>query len=169
MEAFGGLAGIGALMAGLGFAFAQFKAGGNKAKDELIATLKETAVAEREKAAQLAQEKNIIIASHQTQINSLNEKIGKLQGLYEAAEQRNKEYLSILQGRAPEQTEFMKFVTTVATNHVSYMKETSVILKDVKEFMEHMKDNGYVMHRVVKSTKGRPVKLQTDGDGATVE
>lgn len=147
-------------MAGLGFAFAQFKAGGSRAKDELITTLKETAVAEREKAAQLAQEKNLIIASHQTQINSLNEKIGKLQGLYEAAEQRNKEYLSILQGRAPEQMEFMKFLTTVATQHVEYMKETSIILKDVKGFMESMKDNGYVMHRVVNSKKGKPVDLQ---------
>ena len=42
LNVFGGFAGIGALMAGIGFAYAQFKSGGSKAKDELIATYKET-------------------------------------------------------------------------------------------------------------------------------
>lgn len=140
-------------MAGLGFAYSQFKAGGGKAKDELITTLKETVTIERDKGSRLAEEKNMLIASHQTQINTLNEKIGKLQGLYESAEQRNKEYLSILQGRSPEQIKFMDYITKVADQNTIYMKESTTILKDVKDFMENMKANGYVMHKVVEKPK----------------
>jgi len=117
-------AGLGTLIAGIGFAYAQFKSGGDKAKDDLIDTLKETALVEREKATRLAEEKATIVGSHQTQINELSNKIGKLQGLYEAAEANKKEYLSILQGRDPQQKVFME--------------ETTRILVEIRMFMEKL-------------------------------
>lgn len=145
MEAFGGLAGIGVLFGGLGFAYAQFRSGAGKAKDELISTLKETATAERDKAAQLAKEKVEQSQFHQTQINQLNEKIGKLQGLYEESKDRNKEYLAILQGRDPDQKKFMEIMSQAITEGAKvnaeaqkYMKDTSQILDEIKTFMKIM-------------------------------
>lgn len=136
MEAFGGLAEIGVLFGGIGFAYSQFKSGSVKAKDELIATLKDTALAEREKASQLAKDKIEQQNFHQTQINQLNEKIGKLQGLYEESKDRNKEYLAILQGRNPEQQKFMEYLTQVASESAKYMKESSEILRKINNHIE---------------------------------
>lgn len=101
LSIFGGLSGIGVLAAGFGFAYSQFRSGGSKAKDELITTLKETAQVEHAKAVRLENEMQTLTQSHQTQLNELTIKIGKLQGLYEASEANKKEYLAILQGRDP--------------------------------------------------------------------
>lgn len=137
--------GLGTLIAGIGFAYAQFKAGGDKAKDALIDTLKEQAVAEREKAARLAEEKVTLVDSHQIQINELNNKIGKLQGLYESAEQSKKEYLAILQGRDPAQQKFMEIVMKqieenqkVQPAAAKYMEDSIKILSEIKTFMENL-------------------------------
>ena len=133
MEAFGGLAGIGVLVGGIGFAYSQFRLGGSKAKDELITTLRQTAEAEREKARQIEADKVKQQQFHQKQINQLNEKIGKLQGLYEESKERSKEYLTILQGRSPEQVKFMETMTTFATEFTTYMKSTNKVLTDLSE------------------------------------
>ena len=145
MDAFGGLAGIGVLFGGLGFAYAQFRSGSGKAKDELIGTLKDTITAERDKAEQLAKEKVEQQNFHQTQINQLNEKIGKLQGLYEESKERNKDYLAILQGRDPEQKKFMEIMSKAIVDGAKmnseaqkYMKDTTEILDEIKTFMKIM-------------------------------
>lgn len=140
--------GFGTLIAGIGFAYAQFKSGGSKAKDDLIDTLKETALVEQEKADRLEKEKAILVGSHQAQLNELNNKIGKLQGLYEAAEKNRAEYLSILQGRDPGQQEFMKFMMEAAknTNRLTsdanrYMADTIEILGEIKIFMQNFNNS----------------------------
>lgn len=138
LNIFGGFAGVGVLAAGLGFAYSQLRLGASKAKDDLIDTLKETAQAERKKAENLAEEKVTLVASHQQQINELNNKIGKLQGLYEANENQKKEYLAILQGRNPEQEKFVQYITKVASESAKYMKDSSEILSDIKTFMALM-------------------------------
>lgn len=142
LNLFGGFAGLGVLMAGIGFAYAQFKSGAGKAKDDLINTLKESIDAEKAVAERVSKEKNEILASHQLQINQLTEKIGKLTGLYEASEARNKEYVAILQGRSPEQKQFMEFMVNAATESSKttlaaqdYMKNTAEILSEIKTFM----------------------------------
>lgn len=143
-------AGLGILVAGIGFAYAQFKMGEGKAKDSLIVTLKEAVDAERDKAARLAEEKSNLMNFHQAQINELNTKLGKLQGLYEASEKSKKEYLEILQGRDPTQKAFMEFMTqtTKSTNEVAvvaaeYMKDTIKILSEVKDFMQALNEKSY--------------------------
>lgn len=172
LNLFGGFAGIGVLAAGLGFAYAQFKAGAGKAKDDLINVLKETAAVEHDKAERLDGEKTALLANHQVQINQLTEKIGKLQGLYEAAEQRNKEYLAILQGRSPEQMKFMELLTNAAIENnknivdtKKYMADTASILNEVKTFMATMnaeiaKGNHFnqQVEEATKSGDGEPLR-----------
>lgn len=138
LNIFGGFAGIGVLAVCIGFAYTQFKSGAGKAKDDLVETLKESLSVERDKVKMLTEEKNTLIVSHQQQLNAMNEKIGKLQGLYEASEKRNKEYLEILQGRSPEQTQFMELMTKTSRDASIYMRETSTILQDIKTFMGSM-------------------------------
>ncbi len=108
MDAFGGLAGIGVLCGGLGFAYSQFKSGSNKAKDDLVQTLKDALEIEKAKVFQLNEEKNMLQKAYQEQINVLTMEVGKLKGLHEANERKIKEYTDILQGRSPEQKKFMK-------------------------------------------------------------
>lgn len=140
LNIFGGFAGIGALTAGLGYAYSQFKSGGSKAKDELIATYQETIKAEREKVQVLTTEKTTLMGSHQEQMNILNGKIGKLEGLYEGALQRIKEYTEILQGKSPEQTEFMKLMVETARSATEYMARSSSILAKVSEYVDERQE-----------------------------
>lgn len=158
------LSGIGILAAGLGFAYSQVKIGSVKAKDELIVTLKETAVVEREKAARLADEKTTLIQSHQDQINQLSKEIGKLQGLLQANEVKIKEYTDILQGRSPEQTKFMEYMTQIAADSSKYMRDSSGVLNEIKTFMALM--NGEIakgnmfnkeIELATRSGKGKPL------------
>lgn len=172
LNLFGGFAGIGVLTAGLGFAYAQFKSGAGKAKDDLIAILKDTAKVEHDKAERLDGEKTALLANHQEQINQLTEKIGKLQGLYEAAEQRSKEYLEILQGRSPEQTKFMEALLKAAAESgkttkdaKDYMETTAKILNEIKIFMAMMNaeiaKGNYFNQQVEEATKsgdGEPLR-----------
>lgn len=122
LNTIGGLPGLGLLLAGTGFAYAQFKQGGSKAKDDLIDTLKETAMVERDKASRLAEEKQILIKNHQDQINELNKQIGVLQGRADANEKKMNEYLEILKGQSPQQITFMKQTTEILDKIASYMK-----------------------------------------------
>lgn len=162
LNIFGGLAGIGTLAAGLGFAYSQFKSGSNKAKDDLILTLEKTAKEARETATRLAEEKSTLIKSHQDQLTELNRKLGVLQGQAEANEKKMNEYLSILQNRNPEQTKFMEIMVNAAKSSNSmlpssqrYMRDTTkilkesiIVLKDIKEFMGQMRANGYLVKKV---------------------
>lgn len=151
LNIFGGFAGIGVLAVCIGFTYTQFKSGANKAKDDLVDTLKESLEVEKDKVKMLTEEKNTLIVSHQQQLNVMNEKIGKLQGLYEASEKRNKEYLEILQGRSPEQTQFMQLMTTTSRDATIYMRDTSVILQDIKKFMGSM-NNAIAQDNLFKKT-----------------
>jgi len=126
LNLFGALSGIGVLCAGLGFAYSQFKAGASKAKDELVDTLKETALAERAKSNQLTEEKSTLIKSHQEQINELNLKLGVLQGKAEANEKKMHEYLEILQNRDPD--------------YQNYMKQTTETLVEIRNFMRKLNE-----------------------------
>ncbi len=133
LDGFGGLAGVGILMAGAGFAWAQFKSGASKAKDDLIDTYKETVEADSKKISILTSEKTTLITDHQKQINEMNVQLGKLQGLQEANEKKIEEYLSILQGRNPEQVQFMKFMVTNMTECAKYIKESRTMFAEIKE------------------------------------
>ncbi len=170
--------GIGIFVAGIGFAYAQFKTGANKAKDDLVNTYKEQLEIEKEKTKQLLIEKDTLVQSHQRQLNELNEKIGKLSGLYEGAELRNKQMTDILQGRDPSNMEFMKqqgeFMTVVlkqieensktAPAATAYMAQSIKILGEIKNFMETLNNKSNktqdFIHNIEDATDsqtGKPV------------
>ena|SRR5258708_23003514 len=149
-QIFGILAGVGITAAGFGFAYTQFTSGGNKSKDELIATLKETALAEKDKADRLAAEKTIIVISHQQQITDLTEKMGKLQGLFEASENQKNEYRSILQGMSPEEVQYRKDMRSFTSGVAQYMKDSSEVFVGMKEFLTKMSE-GIVQNNIFNS------------------
>ena len=128
-------AGIGLLIAGIGYGYAQFRTGANKAKDELVETLEKQLEIEREKTKQWEAEKQTLVASHQTQLNKLTQDVGKLQGLNEANEKKIKEYQDILQGRDPAQQKFMEIVLKAIEANQSFMEKTTDILSEIKIFM----------------------------------
>lgn len=130
------LSGIGVLMAGLGFGYSQFKSGSGKAKDDLVETLEKQLQIEKETTKQLEMEKTTLINSHQEQLNTMRQELGKLQGLHQANEQKIKEYTELLQGRSPDQEAFMKLLTQSATDGADYMKKTSVILDRISRNLD---------------------------------
>lgn len=133
------LSGLGILASGIGFGYSQFTSGGGKAKDDLISTLKETVIVEKDKAERLVAEKATLINSHQQQINELNKQLGILQGTIAANDAKLQDYTKILQGRSPEQTQFMKTMITVAQEATKYMKESSKDLKEIKQGLAKIK------------------------------
>jgi hypothetical protein len=131
-------AGVGVLLAGVGFAYSQYKTGSGKAKDDLIATLEKQYQIEKEKTKQLELEKTTLISSHQTQLNEMQLEIGRLKGLHEGNEKKLKEYTDILQGRSPEQTEFMKLMTSAARDNANYIKASSAVLKKINDRIDKL-------------------------------
>ena len=148
LDLFGGLSGVGVLAAGFGFAYSQFKAGGGKAKDDLVATYKDQLALEKEKTEQLKLEKETLVQSHQGQLTELTKQLGILQGTVQAQDKKIKEYTEILQGKSPEQTKFMDVVLNEIkknqTNGIEaqkYMRDTANILKDIQLQLKKM-NNG---------------------------
>lgn len=131
--------GLGTMIAGCGFAYAQYKTGGDKAKDNLIETLRATAEAEKAERVRLAEEKTQLVNSHQGQITQLTKDLSELKGRFDEQTKRANEYKEILQGRSPEQTEFMEFMTQVANDSAKYMKESSNILKEIQKEIKSIK------------------------------
>jgi stress response protein YsnF len=132
---FGTLAGVGVLTAGIGYGYAQFRTGANKAKDELVQTYKEQLEIEKEKTKQMLIERETLVQSHQNQLNKLTQDVGRLQGLNEANEKKIKEYQEILQGRNPEQIEFMSVVIQSVKDNQIFMKQTVDTLTEIKTYM----------------------------------
>jgi hypothetical protein len=143
--------GLGTLIAGCGFAYAQFKTGGDKAKDDLIETLRATAEAEKAEKTRLASEKTELIASHQVQITQLSKDISELKGRFDETQKRANEYKEILQGRDPAQQKFMEVVLKQIEEGQKqspavqqYMRETAEILKEIRDFMQKLNEKGVV-------------------------
>lgn len=140
LNIFGGLAGLGVFAASIGWVFVQFRSGGVKAKDDLIATLKEALLVETDKNKKLVEERTQLITSHQEQINVLNKQMGVLEGKLDSAEKKIDEYKELLQGRNPDQVKFMEYLTDTASQSAKYMessskymKESSRLLKDISQ------------------------------------
>ncbi len=115
---------IAIILAGVAFFFTKLRELKENASRELIDTLKETAVAEREKAERLRQENKEQLLEHQGQIAALEKQINDIKlelmaikAQAESAEKSNQEYLKIIQGVNP---------------------EMKAILTDIRDFMKSL-------------------------------
>jgi len=99
--------GAGALFVGVGYAYSQWKAGGDKYKDNLIDTLKESVSVLEEKNKRLSEEKSLLIQSHQQQLTDLTRQFSEMKGRFEEQQKTNEQYKLLLQGRDPEQAKIM--------------------------------------------------------------
>lgn len=115
---------IAIILAGVAFFFTKLHELKEKASRELIDTLKETAIAEREKAERLRQENKDQLLEHQRQIAALEKQINDIKlelmaikAQADAAEKSNQEYLKIIQGVNP---------------------EMKAILTDIRDFMKSL-------------------------------
>src|SRR3990167_2687027 len=107
--------GLGTLIAGIGFAYAQFKSGGDKYKDNLIDTLKESVAILEEKTRKQSEEKSLLVTSHQTQLTELSKSLGVLKGRFDEQTRQIEMYKQLLQGRDPEQTKVLQEVHDLLT------------------------------------------------------
>lgn len=114
------LIGLGTLIAGIGFAYAQFKSGGDKYKDNLIDTLKESVAILEDKNKKQSEERTLLINSHQSQLTQMAKEIGELRGQLHVYQEKSRDYKEILQGRDPEQT---------------------ALLKEIRELLKYFKSN----------------------------
>lgn len=93
--------GLGTLIAGIGFAYAQYKTGGDRYKDNLIDTLKDTAEVERSERERLTKEKTELLISHQGQINELTKQLSELKGRFDEQVKKANEYQALILNRDP--------------------------------------------------------------------
>ncbi len=99
--------GLGTLIAGMGYAYSQYKTGGDKYKDSLIETLKESIAVLEEKNKKQSEERSMLLVSHQKQLTELTTNLGILQGRFDELSKKAEEYKMILQGRDPEQLKML--------------------------------------------------------------
>lgn len=122
-------AGLGILIAGIGYAYAQYKSGAEKAKDNLILTLQETAQAEKTEKERLSTEKTEMLLLHQGQIAQLTRELAELRGRFDEQGKKTMEYKEILQGRDPGQLKYMREMEKLAKLVTGYIIETRPILQ----------------------------------------
>ena len=108
--------GIGAITIAIGYAYAQFKSGGDKYKDNLIDTLKESVAVLEAKNKQQAEERTQLLTSHQVQLTDLNKELGILQGRFDEQTRQLEAYKTLLQGRDPEQIKIMTEIREALVN-----------------------------------------------------
>lgn len=134
--------GLGTLIAGSGFAYAQFKSGGDKYKDNLIETLKETALAEKAEKERLAIEKNQLMVSHQEQLTQLNKDLAELRGRFDEQSKKVKEYQDILQGKDPGQLKYMETMTKGLNTALEYIQVSQPVLLELKKYLDKQNRHG---------------------------
>ena len=99
--------GLGTMIAGCGFAYAQVKIGLDKTKDSLIVTLKDSLTLEQDKNKQLNDDRNKLIASHQIQITQIAKELAEFKGRFEEQVKKSEEYKQMLLDRDPRQQEVL--------------------------------------------------------------
>lgn len=107
--------GLGVLLAGCGFAYAQFKRGGSEADTKTIASQKEYITQLEDRNQRLSEEKSGLIKSHGELIAQLNKDLSELRGRFDEQSKRANEYKELLQGRDPEMVGLLREVKALLT------------------------------------------------------
>ena len=105
--------GVGTIIMAIGYFYSQVKLGGDKYKDNLISTLKETVAALEERNKRLSEEKNQLIVSHQAQLTQLTKELGELKGAFLTEQKRASEYKDLLLQKDPQQMQILKEIKSL--------------------------------------------------------
>lgn len=111
---------VGLLSLGGGYLFLQWKAGGNNAAVAVITALKEQ------------------VAILQRQTENLTHEVGVLTGQLKEKNERVSALEQVLQGRSPEQEQYMNDMREFTKGVAVYMKDTAEILGSMKVFMTQL-------------------------------
>lgn len=125
--------GVGTLFALIGVGWAQFKAGGEKFKDNTIDSLKESLAISEEKNKKLTEEKAQLLTSHQEQINKLTKELGELTGRFNEQSKLAEEYKLILQGRGPDDIKYKEEGRAFMLNMSKYAENSMKIFDILME------------------------------------
>jgi len=98
---------LGALLAGAGYGWGQFK----KGRDDKSKTDYDLLDRRLETLQTLCENQQKELNGHQLEIRSLRQEIGRLQGINEEKEKKIKELTDMLAGRDPQLTEYIKTST----------------------------------------------------------
>lgn len=145
---------IGIIIIGIGYGFSQFKRGGRQDASEVIALLQVKDTEQKE-----------IIKDYQGKFETINKELGVLQGQLQEKDKKLEEYLSILQGRSPEQAQYQTDMREFTLGVAKYMESSSIVLNQMKIFMENLNNKSNKAdqwhQKIDKATKdetGKPLR-----------
>ena len=130
-------AGLGIAVAGCGYGYSSFKSGKNKYKDELIVDLKATVTQKEARIAELDKENSNLIASHQSQLTTLQKELSNLRTEMGKQEGKLQIYESLLENRDPKMLEILtniqSGIDTLNAHQVTSEKQTRQVAVTLKE------------------------------------
>lgn len=101
-----------------------------------------------------------IITDYQNKFDEINKELGYLRGLLNEKEKKVEEYKAIFEVRDPEQKKFMQNVTEATVESATYMKESNIILQEIRTFMSGLNSHLlFIEDRNRKVDKVRKTKI----------
>lgn len=145
----GSIIGIGVLIAGAGYGYAQFFQGKKKlAKDDVelfneqLEAFKKIIDNQKGEFATYQIKRDAEMQVLRDDIKKHTQEIGRLQGINEEKEKKIKELTDLLSNRDPALGEYIKFARDSIKIFQDQMTEIAPIIKEMKGFMERKRDKG---------------------------
>lgn len=113
------LAGFGAIIAGIGYAYGQFKKGSNQGVRDVVDQNQKTLTLLENQVESL----QAIATNGVKQINELQQRVSTLEGVIAEKDKEIAQYLKIFQDRNPEMTKFMEEITAISKRANGWMTE----------------------------------------------
>lgn len=120
---------VGFLALGGGYLYIQWRTGGNNAATSVIAAYKEQ------------------VAINQKQISDLTHEVGVLTGQLKEKTDRIAVVEGLIQGRSPEQEQYMKDMREFTKGVAQYMRDSAEIFASMKVFMTQLNANAKVVSK----------------------
>lgn len=98
-----------------------------------------------------------VISDYQTRFDTINKELGFLRGQISEKDKKIEEYMSIFQGRNPEQTKFMEYMIHATGESVKYMKESVEIFSEIKMFIHDLNGRIHEINNKVDSIKNKKI------------
>lgn len=123
---------IGLLFVAAGYLFVYWTKGGINASERILNLYKEQVDA-LEKSIQITRTHNHELGN---QVQKLSLDVGILKGQLQERDKKLDEYMTIFQGRGPEQEQYMAEMRTFTSKVAEYMSTTVQTLAEISKFMQ---------------------------------